>query len=100
MVLFLVLLDLAAAFDMIDHTISPYISYVCLQGWGSNEWHRVNSKHILYKYIKVEGQSSIFVPLNHYVPNRLPQESNVGQILFNIYITYQISKWMVEELQV
>ncbi len=36
-----------------------------------------------YQYVKVEGQSSRYVPLNHGVP----QGSSLGPYLFNIYMT-------------
>ncbi len=36
-----------------------------------------------YQYVKVEGQSSRSVPLNHGVPQR----SSLGPYLFNIYMT-------------
>ncbi len=36
-----------------------------------------------YQYVKVEGQSSRSVPLNHGVP----QGSSLGPYMFNIYMT-------------
>ncbi len=37
-----------------------------------------------YQYVKVEGQSSRSVPLNH----GMPQGSSLGLYLFNIYMTH------------
>ncbi len=78
-----VLLDLSAAFDTIDHTIllKRLSNMMGIKGNALKWFQSYLSDR--YQYVKVEGQSSRSVPLNHGVS----QGSSLGPYLFNIYMT-------------
>ncbi len=73
-VVLLVLLDLSAAFDTIDHTIllKRLSNRMGIKG-NAVKWFKSYLSD-RYQYVKVEGQFSRFVPLNHGVP----QGSSLG----------------------
>ncbi len=75
-VVLLVLLDLSAAFDTIDHTIllKRLSNRMGIKG-NALKWFQPYLSD-RYQYVKVEGQSSRSVPLNHDVP----QGSSLGHI--------------------
>ncbi len=79
----LVLLDLSAAFDTIDDTIllKRLSNRIGIKGNALKWFQSYLSDR--YQYVKVEGQSSRSVPLNHSVP----QGSSLGPYLINIYMT-------------
>ncbi len=77
------LLDLSAGFDTTDHTIllKRLFNWNGIKG-NALKWFQLYLSD-RYQYVKVEGQSSRSVPLNHGVP----QVSSLGPYLFNIYMT-------------
>ncbi len=81
--LLLVLLDLSAAFNIVDHSIllKRLSNTMGIKG-NTLKWFQSYLSD-RYQYDKVEGQSSRSVPLNH----GAPQGSTLDTYLFNIHMT-------------
>ncbi len=79
----LVLFDLSAAFDTVNHTIllKGLSNQMGIKG-NALKWFRSYLSD-RFQHVKVQGKSSRSVPFNHGVP----QGSSLGPYLFNIYMT-------------
>ncbi len=84
-VVLLVLLDLSAAFDTVDHTIllKRLSNGMGIKG-NALKWFQSYLSDRYQYYVKVEGQLSRYVSLNHVVP----QGSSLCPYLFTIYMTH------------